>query len=138
MKAKAIIPTLKYKDAKKAIQWLCDVLGFAEHLIVPGEEDQIVHAQLKMGNGMIMLGSIGVENEYSQLIKMPAEIGGFQTQSPYIVLSDEDLLTVYQRVQKKEAKIAMPLRSEDHGGQFFACYDLEGHLWNFGSYDPLE
>jgi hypothetical protein len=56
--ASAVIPTFRYHDAPAAIDWLCRVLGFEAHLIVPGETDGIVaHAQLTLGNGMIMLGS---------------------------------------------------------------------------------
>lgn len=137
MKAKSIIPTLKYNDAKKAIQWLCEAFGFEEVLVVPGENDLITHAQLAMGNCMIMLGSIEAITEYSQFIKHPKEIGGFQTQSPYIVLAEQDMDDHYKRVQQHGAKIAMPLRDEDYGGKLYACYDLEGYLWNFGSYDPF-
>ncbi len=41
-------------------------------------------------------------------------------------------------VQKDNgARIAIDLKMEDYGGQGYSCYDIEGHLWNFGSYDPL-
>ncbi len=138
MKAKAIMPTMKYKDARKAITWLSENFGFQPHLVVEGPGKSIIHAQLKLGECMVMLGSLELENEYSQLIKMPNDIGGFQTQSPYIVLADEDMKPHYEQVVASGTKIAMQLRSEEHGGQFYACYDLEGHLWNWGSYDPWE
>lgn len=51
-----IIPMLRYKDARAAIDWLTSAFGFAEHLVVPGVNGKIVHAQLTLGNGMIMLG----------------------------------------------------------------------------------
>ncbi|MCO5185240.1 MAG: glyoxalase, partial [Anaerolineae bacterium] len=25
---------------------------------------------------------------------------------------------------------------EDYGGRGYSCLDREGHVWNFGSYDP--
>ena len=34
------------------------------------------------------------------------------------------------------ATIATEIKDEDYGGRDFSCYDLEGHLWSFGSYDP--
>ena len=52
-----IVPCLRYDNAPAAIKWLVDVFGFEEHLVVPGENDTIVHAQLSFGPGMIMLGS---------------------------------------------------------------------------------
>jgi uncharacterized glyoxalase superfamily protein PhnB len=30
----------------------------------------------------------------------------------------------------------MPLKTEDYGGRGYSCRDSEGHLWNFGTYDP--
>ncbi len=53
-----VIPTMRYRDAPAAIDWLCRVLGFARHLVVPGEDGTIAHAQLVLGCGMIMLGSV--------------------------------------------------------------------------------
>ncbi len=53
-----IIPTLRYGDAAAAIDWLCRAFGFEKHLVVPGDNDTIAHAQLTLGNGMIMLGSL--------------------------------------------------------------------------------
>ena len=32
-----IIPSMRYRDAYTAINWLCDVLGFERRLVVPGE-----------------------------------------------------------------------------------------------------
>jgi uncharacterized glyoxalase superfamily protein PhnB len=52
-----VIPALRYRDAAAAIDWLCRAFGFERHLVVPGENGGIAHAQLTMGNGMIMLGS---------------------------------------------------------------------------------
>jgi hypothetical protein len=34
------------------------------------------------------------------------------------------------------AKIGTEIKDEDYGGPGFSCYELEGHLWSFGSYDP--
>ena len=54
-----IIPTLRYRDAPAAIDWLCKAFGFEALLVVPGENATIAHAQLTFGSGMIMLGSAG-------------------------------------------------------------------------------
>jgi uncharacterized glyoxalase superfamily protein PhnB len=50
----SIIPTFRYRDAPAAIEFLCRAFGFERHLVVPGEDGTIVHAQLRFGNGMIM------------------------------------------------------------------------------------
>jgi len=63
-----IIPTMRYKNALKAIEWLCKAFGFEKHVVVPGENGTIVHAQLRFGNAMIMLGSEN-DNEYGKFVK---------------------------------------------------------------------
>ena len=64
-----IIPSFRYSDAKRAIGWLCEAFGFSEHLVVPGEGDTtVLHAQLVLGNAMIMLGSANSPSPISSTI----------------------------------------------------------------------
>jgi uncharacterized glyoxalase superfamily protein PhnB len=130
-----IIPCLRYRDAPKAIEWLCRTFGFEKQLVVPNPDGTIAHAQLSFGNGMIMLGSVlEVGTEFGRLIKQPDEIGGFETQSAYVVVSDAD--EIYARAKAAGAEIVIEIKDEDYGGRDFSCRDLEGHLWNIGTYDP--
>jgi uncharacterized glyoxalase superfamily protein PhnB len=82
-----IIPALRHRDASAAIDWLCRAFGFEPHLVVPGEDGTIAHAQLVFGNGMIMLGSAR-DDDFGRLIRPPE--GGVGTQSRYVVVADAD------------------------------------------------
>ncbi len=84
---------------------------------------------------MIMLGSV-FDTEYGRLVKQPAQIGNFVTQSAYLVVQDADL--VYERALKAGAEIVLDLKDEDYGGRGFTCRDPEGHIWSIGTYDPWE
>jgi uncharacterized glyoxalase superfamily protein PhnB len=128
-----VIPTLRYRDAAAAIDWLCEAFGFERHLVVPGEAGSIAHAQLVFGNGMIMLGSAH-DDEFDRYQKTPAEVGGVGTQSAYIVVDDAD--AHYARAVAANAAIVMDIVDQDYGGRGYSCRDPEGHTWNFGSYDP--
>jgi uncharacterized glyoxalase superfamily protein PhnB len=131
-----VIPCLRYRDAPAAIEWLCQTFGFEQHMVVPGENNTVAHAQLKLGNGMIMLGSAkSVDSEYAQLIKQPADIGGAQTQTIYVVVDDADAM--YERARTGGAPIVIDIKDEDYGGRDFTCRDIEGHIWTFGTYDPF-
>jgi uncharacterized glyoxalase superfamily protein PhnB len=130
-----VIPCLRYRDAPAAIEWLCMAFSFEKHLVVPNEDGTIAHAQLSFGNGMIMLGSV-VESEFGRLMKQPDEIGGAETQTAYVIVSDADV--VYARAKAAGATIVMEIKDEDYGGRGFTCRDPEGHLWSFGTYDPWE
>jgi uncharacterized glyoxalase superfamily protein PhnB len=128
------IPTMRYRDAKRAIDYLCDVFGFERHAVYEGEDGRIVHAELAFGNGMVMLGSV-VDNEFGQNIRQPDELGGKETQSPYLVVADAD--AVYARAKAAGFEIVLDIKDEDFGGRGFTCRDPELHLWNVGTYDPF-
>ena len=67
-----VIPTLRYRDAPAAIEWLCHAFGFEKHLVVPNDDGTVAHAQLSFGNGMIMLGSVMKnETEFGRLMRQP-------------------------------------------------------------------
>ena len=129
-----VIPCFRYRDAPAAIEWLCKTFGFEKQLVVPGPDGTIAHAQLSFGNGMIMIGSSGTHGEFGKLMKQPDEIGGAETQSPYVIVSDAD--AIYTRAKAGGAAILIDIKDEDYGGRGFTCRDLEGHIWNFGTYDP--
>ena len=130
-----VIPCLRYRDAPKAIEWLCNAFGFEKQLVVPGADGTIVHAQLRFGNGMVMLGSVRNEDdEFGRLMTQPDEIGGAETQSAYVIVNDAD--AVYARAKAAGAQIVIEIKDEDYGGRGFSCRDLEGRLWSFGTYDP--
>jgi uncharacterized glyoxalase superfamily protein PhnB len=132
----SVIPCIRYRDAPRAVEWLCQVFGFTPHLIVPGENDTILHGQLTLGNGMLMLGSLSNTNEYSKLIVPPDQIEGAQTQTVYLVVEDADV--VYARVKAAEATILIDIVDEEYGGRGFTCRDPEGHVWSIGTYDPWQ
>ncbi|CAN5770028.1 VOC family protein [soil metagenome] len=128
-----LIPCLRYRDAPAAIEWLCDVFGFEKHLVVPDEHGGIAHAQLVLGGGMLMLGSVA-DTAYGRFMTQPDQIGGSETQSPYLVVADAD--AVCARAKAAGAKIALDIVDQDYGGRGFSCHDLEGRLWSVGTYDP--
>jgi len=128
-----VVPCMRYRDAPAAIEWLCDTFGFEPQLVVPNEDGTIAHAQLAFGNSMIMLGSV-FDTEFGRLMKQPAEIGHFVTQSTYLVVNNADL--VYGRALEAGAKILLDIKDEDYGGRGFTCRDPEGHVWSIGTYDP--
>jgi len=133
----SVIPCLRYRDAHAAIDWLCRNLGFEKHLVVPGDNGQVAHAQLVLGGGMVMLGSADdPHSEYGRHIRQPDQVGGFETQSPYVVVHDAD--EVYRRVKEDGGRIVIEIRDEDYGGRGFSFRDLEGRLWNVGTYDPWD
>ena len=126
-----IIPGMRYRDAYAAIEWLCDVLGFKRRLVVPDGAGGVAHAELTLGNGMIMLGSYREDTGDAVVAPTPT---GTLTQNAYIVVSDIE--AYYERVRAAGANITSELEEQSYGGSLFSVRDPEGQLWHLGSYDP--
>lgn len=128
-----LIPCLRYRDVPAALEWLCRAFGFEQQRVIKDEQVGIIHAQLSFGSGMVMLGPV-VDSEYGRQVRQPDEVGGVSTQSTYVIVNSADGL--YNQAKAAGAEIVIELKDEDYGGRGFSCRDLEGHLWNFGTYDP--
>ena len=74
-----VIPTLRYKDAKGAIDFLERAFGFEVKAVHENEDGTIAHAELTHGRGMVMIGTAGAGDPQ------------FETShsSNYVVLFDE-------------------------------------------------
>ena len=127
-----VIPCLRYRDAKAAIDWLCRAFGFERHAVY-ADGDVVHHAELSFGNGLIMLGS-ATDTPFSKLQKLTSEVGGIGTQSAYLIVPDAD--AHHAQAIACGATVVLPLKTEDYGGRGYSCLDPEGNLWNFGTYDP--
>ncbi len=128
----SVIPTLRYADAGTMIDWLCSVVGFKRHAVHEDADGRILHAELVHGDGMIMIGNTR-EDDFGR-VQAPPGPDGKVTQSPYLVVEDIDRL--YEAVKAAGATMVVDLCDRDYGSREFSCRDPEGHLWNFGTYDP--
>jgi uncharacterized glyoxalase superfamily protein PhnB len=127
-----VIPALQYQDAPAAIAFLCRAFGFEKNAVYEGEGGSIAHAQLTLGNGMVMLGS-AKDTEYGKLLVRPRDAGGV-TMSVYVIVEDVD--AHFARAKAAGAEIAREPVTQDYGGRDYTCKDPEGNVWTFGTYDP--
>ncbi|MDO9708230.1 VOC family protein [Paracraurococcus lichenis] len=125
-----IIPTLPYRDAAAAVDWLCRAFGFTRRRLQTDAAGTVVFAQLTFGESMIMLGPAGEEG--TGAIQLPPL--GHVTQSAYVIVPDVDAHMA--RARRAGAEIVAPVSDEPYGGRSYSCRDPEGHLWHFGTYDP--
>ena len=124
MEHPTVFPTLSYDDAPAAIDFLIDAFGAERHAVYAGEGDKIHHAELRFGNGIVMLGSSGLE--------MPATRGGGGV---YIVVDDPDGHCA--RARAAGAEITRDLHDEPYGSREYSAKDPEGNNWHFGTYQPF-
>jgi uncharacterized glyoxalase superfamily protein PhnB len=119
-----IIPTLRYKDAKAAIEFLERAFGFERHTVME-DDGAIAHAELRYGDGVVMLGTAGTGD------------ARFDTGRNviYVVVDDPD--AHYEQAKAAGAEIVMELTDQDYGSRDYAAEDPEGNVWSFGTYNPF-
>lgn len=133
--ATRVVPLMRYRDLPKAITWLSDAFGFEVHYTASDDDGKLIYAQMVYGNGMVMLGPVR-DSDFDDLLSQPDEIGGTETQSCYLVV--EDVENHYGRAKEAGAEIALEVQSDETGGRAYSCRDYEGHLWNFGTFNPWQ
>ncbi|HEY4358924.1 MAG TPA: VOC family protein [Acidobacteriaceae bacterium] len=129
-----VIPSLRYKDAHAAIDWLVRVFGFTAQAVYEGPDNTVMHAQLTHGQGMLMLGSAQNGGEFAEHMASLDETGGRMTTGLCLIVQDCD--AVYAKAQEAGAEIVQELNEPEYGGKAFACKDPEGYVWWIGSYNP--
>ncbi|MGH2963648.1 MAG: VOC family protein [Solirubrobacterales bacterium] len=132
-----IYPCLGYRDAKAAIRWLCEAFGFEERMVHPGEDREVAHAELGLGPGIIMLGS--ANDDMAEVDTDALTAGGEPDFSriPFaLYVAVEDVDTHCERARAAGAEIVREPTATDYGSREYACRDLEGNVWSFGTYRP--
>ena len=125
-----IFPFLRYQDAPAALEWLVSAFGFEKQMVVPGPDGTIAHAQMRLGPGVIMLGSA---KDDALGMKRPRDLAGVN-QGVYVYVETVD--AHYERAKAAGSEIVLELKDTDYGSREYSARDLEGHLWSFGTYYP--
>ena len=126
-----VTPYLIFKDAKAAIEFYKQAFGAVEHVILPGPDGGIAHAELKVGSAIFMLAN---ENPMSP-IKSPLDVGGI-TASFLIYVPDVD--AHFDRAVKAGAKVQRPVENQFYGDRSGMLVDPFGYVWMFATHieDP--
>jgi uncharacterized glyoxalase superfamily protein PhnB len=129
MSPQTIFPSLRYRDARAAVDWLADAFGF-ERVQVYEDNGVVHHAELRFGDSMIMFGQAREPQagEYSAIAPAPGSA------ALYAITDHPDAL--HDRAKAAGAEIVQPLRDQDYGSREFTARDLDGNIWTFGTYDP--
>ena len=114
-----VFPGLRYRDSHGAIDWLERAFGFARHAVFTDDAGEVVHAELRLGPGIVMIGAAPECEE------------GFN-----IYVHVEDVDAHHARAARAGAAITRPLADTSYGSREYGARDLEGHYWYFGSYLP--
>lgn len=123
-----VFPWRTYNDAHAAIAFLESAFGAERHAFHTAADGSVEHAELRFGNGIVMVGSAKPS--------LPATRGaGAPGMGIYISVDDAD--THYERARAAGAEIVSELRDLGYSKEYSAR-DPEGNAWHFGTYQPLD
>jgi uncharacterized glyoxalase superfamily protein PhnB len=127
--SQSIFPTFRYRDADAALEFLKAAFGFEEKEVHRGDDGKIVHAELRLGDNLVMFGTAPAEGAEDSF-PLQAGVG-----SVYVVVGDTD--AHHDRAVRAGAEIVRELTDQDYGSREYSARDSEGVLWSFGTYDPF-
>lgn len=118
----AVTPYLIVRGGDQAIAFYQRAFEAVELLRMDGEPGKVAHAELRIGDSVVMLA-----DEHPEfLAKSPAAYGG----SPvHLVLYVEDCDATFARTVAAGASILRPLRDQFYGDRSGTVQDPFGHQW---------
>ena len=122
-----LVPSLAYRDAPAAIDWLERVFGFERKLVVPAPDGTIIHSELLAGSGVIMPFTARPEEKRLSPLDLDGASNG-------ICIFVEDPDAHYERAKAEGAEITQEPKDQHFGGRGYSARDLEGHSWYFSNY----
>ena len=112
-----VFPFLRFADADAGIEWLSRAFHAKEHAAYRDDAGVVHHAELALGNGLVMIGQ-----------------GDPESHGVYVAVEDVD--AHYERARAEGAAIVRELEDTEYGSREYTARDPEGHVWSFGSYNP--
>jgi PhnB protein len=122
-----VTPYLAIEGAADAIEFYKDIFGAEEKVRMDGPGGKIGHAELAIGDAMVMLADVFPEAGG----KSPKELGG----SPVtLMVYVEDVDDTYQRALDKGATAERKVENQFYGDRAGSFVDPFGHIWHVASH----
>ena len=122
-----ITPFMTVRDAARAIEFYKQAFGAKERGVMKGPEGKVMHAELVIGDSIIMLA-----DEFPEFGSLsPQSIGGSGT-GLHIYIEDVD--SAFDRAVKAGATVEMPVADMFWGDRYGKLRDPFGHKWSIGTH----
>jgi PhnB protein len=122
-----VMPYLIVDGASEAIDFYCSVLGATERVRMPAPGDKVGHAELDIGDSLIMLADEAPEMDAIG----PRSVGGTPV-TLYVYVDDVD--SVFDAAIGAGAKSLQPVEDKFYGDRSGQFEDPFGHRWGIASH----
>ena len=122
-----VTPYLIVDGANAAIDFYTSVLGATERMRMSAPEDKVGHAELEIGNSVIMLADESPEMD----ARSPRTVGGTPV-SLHVYVEDAD--ATFERAVEAGAKTLQPVEDKFYGDRSGSFEDPFGHRWHVATH----
>jgi PhnB protein len=122
--AQPVTPFLYYDDVAAGIEWLASAYGFQERFRLDGPSGVVLHAEVYLGEGRVMLGNVGPRNAGPRPNSVRSGV--------YVFVDDVD--AHYERARAAGALIVSEPVDQPFGDRLYMTTDNEGHEWYFAQH----
>jgi uncharacterized glyoxalase superfamily protein PhnB len=122
-----LTPFLTVRDAARAIEFYKAAFGATERGVAKGPDGKVMHAELKIGDSIIMLA-----DEFPEFGSLsPQSIGG-SAMGLHIYIDGVD--AAFDRAVKAGATVEMPVAEQFWGDRYGKLTDPFGHKWSIATH----
>jgi len=122
-----LTPYFTLRDAVRAIEFYKQAFGAQERGLMKGPDGKVMHAELKIGNSIVMLA-----DEFPEFGAVAPESGGNTSMGLHIYVDNVD--QAFDRAVKAGAKVEMPVSDQFWGDRYGKLRDPFGHKWSIATH----
>jgi PhnB protein len=126
---RSVSPAITCKNAASAIDFYKKVFGATEVMRMPGPNNQVMHAELQIGDSRLMLN-----DEFPGMSLAPNPQEPAATRGCSIFVYTEDVDSVVQRATDSGARLDMPVQDMFWGDRYGKFTDPYGHSWSVATH----
>lgn len=115
------------RHAARAIEFYKQAFGAAELMRFPGPDGKIGHAEIKIGDGVVMLADESLESGH----KSPQTLGGTPVSLLFYV---PDVDAQFVKAVAAGGVIKIPLKDQFYGDRSGTITDPFGHIWTIATH----
>lgn len=122
-----ITPFMTVRDAARAIEFYKQAFGAKEKGAMKGPDGKVMHAELVIGDSIIMLA-----DEFPEFGSLSPQSTGGSGTGLHIYIEDVD--SAFDRAVKAGATVEMPVADMFWGDRYGKLRDPFGHKWSIGTH----
>ncbi len=122
-----LTPFLTCRDAARAVEFYKTAFGATDRGVMKGPDGKVMHAELKIGDSIIMLS-----DEFPEMGCISPQALNGSPMGLHVYIDNVD--AAFDRAVKAGAIVEMPVMDQFWGDRYGRLKDPFGHKWSIGTH----